>query len=124
MAAEISTRQDMIDDGMAILILNDNGLIQHCNRRICVLIGRQPSSLIWEHVSAVIPQLGEITLINNEQINPRLRFLARIGHRFELVGQHGIRFKCELFLNYKEYQGRHSLQVIIHPMEMVTDQLQ
>lgn len=79
LAAEIG------NEGLAILILNDDGLIQHCNQRGGELLGRQPSSLIWEPVSAVLPQLAEMTLISNDQINPRLRFLARIGHRFEVV---------------------------------------
>ena len=124
LAAKIGYRQDSVDEGLAILILTDNGLIQHCNQRVGELLGRQPSSLIWEPVSAVLPQLAEMTLISNDQINPRLRFLARIGHRFEVVGSHGIHLKCELFFIHKEYRGHHYLQVIIRPVDTVAYHLQ
>lgn len=116
--------KDVVDGGMAILILNDNSRIHHCNSRSSLLLGWKADCLVGQNVSVVLPELTEINLISNEHINPQLRFWARIGHRFEVFGQYGDLFKCQINFNRNEYYGQHYTQLIIHTIEKSADVLQ
>lgn len=116
--------KDVVDGGMAILILNDNGRIHYCNSRSSLLLGWQAGCLVGQNVSVVLPELTEISLINNEYINPQLRFWAHIGHRFEMFGQYGDLYKCQINFNHNEHHGRHYIQLIIHTIEKYLDVLQ
>jgi hypothetical protein len=63
----------------------------------------------------LLPQLAKIALMPGEQINPRLRFLSRIGHHFEVAGLDGANFVRELFFHIVENSGRRHLRVILCP---------
>lgn len=116
--------KDIVDGGMAILILNDNGRIQHCNSRSSLLLGWQTGCLVGQNVSVVLPELTEITLISNQHINPQLRFWARIGRRFEGFCQYGNLFKCKITFNHNEHHKRQYIQLFIHAIEKSVDILQ
>jgi PAS domain-containing protein len=117
-------RQDVIHAENGVFILDDDCVIQHCNRKGSELFGFNPKSLISHHVAKVFPHLADMPLICNEQINPRLRFLSRAGHYFEAVGNDGVHFKCGLIFNLKKYQDRDYVQLIICPIPADTKRIQ
>lgn len=108
------------EDSMAVLTLTDKGMIRECNEAVERLFGCQPSKLIWQHISVLLPQLAEIVLMQGERINPRLHFLSHIGHRFKVAGADGADFASVLFLHTVESSGRCYLRVIIRPAEEET----
>lgn len=105
------------EDSMAVLTLTDKGMIRECSVAAGRLFGCQPSQLVWQHISMLLPQLAKTVLMQGEQINPRLHFLSRIGHRFEVTCANGAGFASKLFFNSVENSGRHCLRVIIRPAE-------
>ncbi|HQR51451.1 MAG TPA: PAS domain-containing protein [Methylophilaceae bacterium] len=102
-------------ENMAVLMLNDNGMIYGCNKACEKLFGYLSGEIIWKHISMLLPQLAGIALMSGQQINPRLHFLTHIGHQFEVVGLGGIHFASQLFINEVENLGQHYLRLIISP---------
>ena len=100
----------------AVLMLYDNGTILDCNQAAAELLDCIPSKLTWQHISTVMPQLTEATLMQGEKINPHLRFLSHIGYGFEVIALSGVHFACALFFNEVESFGRHCLRLIIRPI--------
>lgn len=100
----------------AVLMLYDNGTIRECNQAAAELLDCAPSKLTWQHISTIMPQLTEATLMQGERINPNLRFLSHIGYGFEVIGLSGVHFACALFFNEVENFGRHYLRLIIRPI--------
>jgi hypothetical protein len=100
----------------AVLMLYDNGTIRECNHAAAELLDCLPSKLTWQHISTIMPQLGETTLMQGERINPNLRFLSHIGYGFEVIGLSGVHLVCALFFNEVEGFGRHCLRLIIRPI--------
>jgi predicted glutamine amidotransferase len=66
----------------AELMLYHNGTIRECNQAAAELLDCSPSKLIWQHISTIMPQLGETTLMQGERVSPNLRFLSHIGYGF------------------------------------------
>ncbi len=100
----------------AVLTLHGNGIIRNCNQAAAELFDCAPSQLASQHVSVVMPQLTESTLIQDGKLNPNLRFLSRIGYGFEVIGLNGVHFNCALFFNEVGDFGQHCLRLIIRPM--------
>lgn len=100
----------------AVLMLYDNGTIRECNQAAAELLDCSPSNITWQHISSIMPQLADTTLMQGEKINPNLRFLSRIGYGFEVIGLSGVHFACALFFNEVENFGRHCLRLIIRPI--------
>lgn len=100
----------------AVLMLYDNGTILDCNQAAAELLDCTPSKLTWQHISTIMPQLTEATLMQGKKINPNLRFLSHIGYGFEVIGLSGVHFACALFFNEVESFGRHCLRLIIRPI--------
>jgi PAS domain-containing protein len=105
------------DESTVILTLNDSGIICDCNGAGCKLLGCTRNALSWRHVSGLLPQLHKTALLKNAHINPTLRFLSRVGHPFEVVTLNGLHFYAELFFSEIENLGKHTLQVIISPLQ-------
>lgn len=103
------------EDSVAVLMLNDKGMIRECNQVAGKLFGYQPSQLVWRHISMLLPQLAETVLMQGEQVNPRLRFLSRIGHRFEIAGSDSRTSSSRLFFHTVGSSGRYFLRVLIRP---------
>lgn len=101
---------------LAEIMLFDDGIIKSCNKAGAELLGCKPNTLVLEHVSRILPQLGEIALIKGDRVNPYLRFLSRVGHRFEVVGIGGARFLSALFFNDIECFNHHYLRIIFQPV--------
>jgi PAS domain-containing protein len=102
--------------GSAELILLENGMILACNKAGVDLLGYAPSELRWQHISRLLPQLSEMSLILDEKINPYLRFLSAVGHRFEVMGTNGTHIACELFFSIVEEFGRCCLRITMQPV--------
>ncbi len=100
----------------AELMLYFNGTIRECNQAAAALLDCAPSKLIWQHISTIMPQLGETTLMQGDRVNPNLRFLSHIGYGFEVIGLNGVHFACALFFNEVENFGRHCLRLILRPI--------
>lgn len=116
--------KDIVDSGLAILTLNDNCRIHHCNNRSGKLLDWQTNDLMGQHVSVVLPELAGIDLFSNEQINPQLQFWVHIGRRFAVLGQYGNLFKCKLFFSHNSYRDQNYVYIIIHKIEKHMDVLQ
>jgi nitrogen-specific signal transduction histidine kinase len=102
-------------DEPAVFTLDANGLIRTCNKAAGQLLGCPSSTLVWQHVSNILPQLSGTTLMQDGHINPRLRFLSRIGHRFQLTIPDGKHDSGRIFINDLENSGRHIVRLIVYP---------
>jgi PAS domain-containing protein len=111
----IDSKTDISEKETAVLTFYDNGMIRDCNQAAGNLLGCSPSELTGQHITRLLPQLAEIKLVHGKRANSYLRFLSRIGHRFEVVSMKGTHLICELFFNDVENLGRHHLRVIICP---------
>jgi len=104
-------------EDLAVLTLDDRGMICDCDRASETLFRYRRSELVWKHVSVLLPQLAGLELMPNGQPNPRLRFLCRIGRHFQVVTQDGEHFASELLLNVLDNMGRNRLLLIVRPAE-------
>jgi PAS domain-containing protein len=95
-------------------------MIRDCNRAGEALFKYRRRELVWRHVSMLVPQLATSDLMQDGQPNPRLRFLNRIGRRFEAVAHDGERFATDLFLNLLDSTGTGRLSLILHLVEDTT----
>jgi PAS domain-containing protein len=102
-------------EDVAVLTLDEHGMILDCSRTAETLFKYRPSEIVRRHVSVLLPQLAEVDLIQNGEPNPGLRFLCRIGCLFGTVTQDGERFSSELFLTalFNEEPGH--LLLIVRP---------
>ncbi len=99
-----------------VLTLLENGMILNCNQAGASLLGCDPSNLTWQPVSRLLPQLADMALVVDDKINPYLKFLSVVGHRYEVVAINGKHFACELFFSEVEEFGRHCLRVVMLPI--------
>ena len=76
-------------DNKIELTLNEQGMICDCNIPTGDLFGYGRGELAWGHISELMPELAAIKPMRDGQINPRLRFLSHIGHRFQLLSLSG-----------------------------------
>ncbi len=113
--ASIANDHADISEEEAILTLYDNGMIRTFSQASLNLLGCSSSQFTGQHITKILPQLKKIKLIQDRQVNPYLRFLSRIGYRFEVVNMSGKNFVGELFFNDMVHLGRHYLRVIIKP---------
>jgi len=104
-------------EDLAVLTLDDRGMISDCNRACEALFRYRRSELVWQHVSMLMPQLAELDLMQNGQPNPRFCFLNRIGRNFQAVTQDGTLFDTELFLNLLHNNGHYRLSLIVRRVE-------
>jgi PAS domain-containing protein len=100
------------DDAVA-LVLDDRGMIQECSGASEDLFGYGPSELVWQHVSLVLPQLAEVRLVENGQLNSRLHFLCGLGGYFRALTRSGEQFASDLFLNDLGKPGSPRLRLIV-----------
>lgn len=103
-------------NNLAEITLDDSGIIKSCSSAVAELLGCTVSSLLMRHVSNILPQLGDMTLIDGDRVNPYLRFLSRVDHHFEVVAFGGARFLSALFFNEIEDLGRHCMRIIFRPI--------
>ncbi len=102
-----------IENNSAAITLLQNGMILSCNKASAELLGCAPNRLVWQHISRLLPQLSDISLILDEKINPYLNFLSVIGHRFEVIGMNGMRFSSELIFSVLDEFDRRCLKITL-----------
>jgi len=105
-----------IDDNRLVLTLHYNGMITDCNKAGGKLLGCLPSELIWQHVSRLLPQLKNIALMQGQNLNPYLRFLSRVGYKFDVISLKGVHLVCKVFFCEIGCMGHRFLRVIVCPL--------
>lgn len=97
---------------LATLFLNDDGLIEDCSSASEPVFGYPKQELRGRHVSMLLPKLEGLELVNDGQINPRLRFLCRCAVPFLAQRRDGTKFASEVFLNQLNNETA-SVQIIV-----------
>lgn len=100
-----------IQSNIAILTLNEDGIVCDCNPASESLFKYDHNELVSQHVSMLLPVLATLSLMQNGQLNSRLRFLSRIGYRFLSISQDRQSFSSQLFFNHLDETARLSLLV-------------
>ena len=110
------TNLNLAKNTEAVLTLLENGMILNCNQAGATLLGYEPSKLTWQPISRLLPQLANLSLVVDKKINPYLKFLTVVGHRYEVKAMNGTHFACELFFSEVEEFGRHCLRIVMQPI--------
>ncbi len=100
------------------LTLNEQGMICGCDIPTGDLFGYRHDVLAWGHISKLMPELASIKLMHDGHINPRLRFLSHIGHRFQLLSLGGKILDVKFFIREIKSQGRRYLSAMIFPFDV------
>jgi hypothetical protein len=110
-------RQSVPDDEDRLeLTLYYNGMITECNKAGGRLLDCLPSELVWQHISRLLPQLKNIALMQGQNLNPYLRFLSRVGYKFEVIGLKGAHLIGKAFFCEIGSMDHRFLRVIICPL--------
>jgi nitrogen-specific signal transduction histidine kinase len=103
------------DELAAIITLDNNGYIRDCNTAAARLLGNSSTNIARQPISNFVPQFAEMALLKDDMINPKLRYLSRIGCQFDLIGSKGVHISCALYFNEIEDYGQRCLRLIIKP---------
>lgn len=95
---------------LAVLTLDDEGVIQHCSETCEQVFGYQQDELAGRHVSALIPKLDAAELVEGDRINARLAFFCHCAIPFQARHRDGRCFPSELFINRL---GSHNVRVLV-----------
>lgn len=98
------------------LIIDEHGRIENIYDPGNHLLGAASEKTESRHISMIIPTLSRFQLFRKDQINPRLRFLARIGQRFEVHNFVGGCVFCKLFLHVIEHSGKRLIRITMRPV--------
>lgn len=96
-SASDHTAEDPIE--LAMLALDDRGVIMECGQACEQVFGYAQGELAGRHVSTLLPQLENTELIQEDRINSRLAFLCRCAMPFQARHRDGQCFPSELFIN-------------------------
>ena len=97
----------------AALMLDERGMICDCDRSAESLFGYRRSEMVWRHVSMLLPQLQQVELLEDGQVNSRIRFLSQLDGYFHAVDRLGKRFGVDLFLVELGNPGLPRLRLIV-----------
>ena len=106
------------EEDVAVLTLDDRGMVCDCNPAGEALFKFRRSELVWRHVSMLLPQLAGIELVKNGQPNPHLRFVSRVGGYFQVVARDNECFFSELIFNLLDCSGPCRLLLAVRPIEV------
>lgn len=101
---------------LAMLTLDDQGVILECGTTCESMFGYSPGALLGSPVSRLIPRLSTIELVEDERINSRLAHLCHCAIAFEARRRDGETFTSELFINRL---GRHNVAVLVRRLALV-----
>lgn len=99
---------------LAVLTLNDQGVIRDCSRACEQVFGYPPEELAGRHVSMLLPQLPGTDLVQDGRINARLAHLCHCAVAFQARRRDGRCFASELFINLL---GSHNVVVLVRSLE-------
>lgn len=71
------------------LLLDAQGMILEAEGDAQALFGYVPEALAARHVSLVLPDMRDVTLIEHGQLNARLHFLCHVGGKFRITPRNG-----------------------------------
>ncbi len=102
----------------AVIVLTEDGTILEPDKTSNQLLDFSPRKLSGQHISKLIPLLGEIELLEKrkERVNPYLRFLSRIGYGFTIIDPHGGRFSSELYFSDIHFHDQHLIIIKLCPV--------
>ena len=100
---------------LAMLTLDDLGVIRDCSRACEPVFGYPPDELIGRHISMLLPQLPDADLVQEGRINSRLAFLCHCAFAFQARRRDGRIFASELFINRL---GSHNVVVLVRSLEV------
>jgi PAS domain S-box-containing protein len=98
---------------LAMLALNDGGVIVNCSQACEQLFGYRQDELGGHHVSTLLPHLENTELVLEDRINARLAFLCRCA-TFQARRRDGEFFTSELFINRL---GNQNVVVLVRSLE-------
>ena len=99
---------------LAMLALDDRGMIKHCSRTCEQVFGYGQDELTGRHVSTLLPQLKDTELVLEDRVNSRLAFLCHCAIPFQARRRDGNSFTSEIFINRL---GSQSLVVLVRNLE-------
>lgn len=99
---------------LAVLTLNDQGVIRDCSRACEQVFGYPPEELAGHHVSMLLPQLPDTDLVQEGRINSRLAHLCHCAVAFQARRRDGRCFASELFINLL---GSHNVVILVRRLE-------
>lgn len=99
---------------LAVLTLNDRGVIRDSSRACEQMSGYLPDELAGRHVSLLLPQLPETDLVQEGRINSRLAHLCHCAFSFKARRRDGRCFASELFINLL---GSHNVVILVRSLE-------
>ncbi len=99
---------------LAVIALDDLGIIQNCNPICEEMFGYRQEELAGRHVSALLPQLQDTELVQGERVNSHVAFLCHSGIPFQARRHDGRHFTIELFINRL---GSHNVVVLVRDLE-------
>lgn len=108
------TRRAFVTNDLAVIALDDHGVICNGNDICEEMFGYAQDELPGCHVSILLPQLGDIELVQGERVNSHLAFLCHSGIPFQARRRDGGQFTIELFINRL---GAHNVVVLVRSLE-------
>jgi PAS domain S-box-containing protein len=84
---------------LAMLSLNDMGIIQTCSPTCERVFGYRSDELAGHHVSTLLPELVDTELVMEGRVNARIDFLCHCAIPFKAQRRDGNCFTSELFIN-------------------------
>lgn len=99
---------------LAVLTLNDLGVIRDSSRACEQVFGYLPEELAGRHVSMLLPQLPDTDLVQEGRINARLAHLCHCAVAFQARRRDGRCFASELFINLL---ANHNVVVLVRSLE-------
>lgn len=105
-----------------VLLLDDQGYIQEYSQSVESQFGYRRSELLRQHISCVIPQLSEVDLIMEGQLNPLLNYICHCDHVFEAINSQSDIVICNLRFVRIENSGRRLLRLIVRPYNSLEEE--
>lgn len=96
--------------------LDGRGFIQECGKSVEKLFGYRQHELVWQHISCLFPKLADVSLIQENRLNPMLYYICRCGHVFEAINKQSDTIVCNLNFFLIEHEGVSTLRLIVRPV--------
>jgi PAS domain S-box-containing protein len=109
-----ANRHALAMNDLAVIALDDLGVIQNCNGICESMFGYRQDELPGCHVSILLPQLQDTEVVQGERVNSHLAFLCHSGIPFKARRRDGGQFSIELFINRL---GTHNVVVLVRSLE-------
>lgn len=99
----------VIADDLAMLAVDDHGLVLECNATCEQRYGYRRDELEGRHIATLFPELQGFELVVDERVNSKLAFLCQSSVPFQARHRNGDALPSELFINRL---GRHRVVIL------------